>query len=857
VRGIAFQLAQALGDVIDLVVDSDAESVVIEGADDVVDYGVLDRHGRRLVVRQAKTRREPGTWGATELAKILCAWGKLDDAGDAEFAFVTDASLNDSGRKLDDLIQAMRVRPDEAVLRQTAATLGRDGVQLPSIDVLRRVQILTRMGTTERVLAQAEMRILNLLSRGRIATLDDAANATNALFRRLFVVGGNVDLHRRTIGRADVLTTLGIDEASLRGGLAWSDATEASYRAAIVDASRQFHGFLPLDVVSVASTSMVLRLLEQPGRRIDGAQPLDVILDESHAVLVGATGQGKTTTLMHLGGVAAQRGLVPVILQAAGHTPGALPRRVRHAVEARLGQALTIGALDTLLVAPTLVLLLDGVSEVDADTREALHGDLQRLAAQRRPVRIITTGRDLPLTIAVTTVADTPAVYRLTALNRDTRRQLASTHAGGDQVVSMIEHRLGDAADNPMLFLMALSVSADGVPDSRAEVYQQFLRGLAARAGLGDDDIRVAAIGAAWAAMIGRGLRTADHYTWLSSLSTVLDDLAKLPVWRGPGCTPADALSHAQAMGLLIRLDPDSGLAPLHDSFADYLAARAIARGHAAVPAVLNGGYEETVLFTVEMAGLSDELAYRLAAENPLLACRVARLPQARGLADPDTVGRLLDALTSGCVLPLLAASVGLRLCRHDRFTGVVLAGDGYDVVDDTIFDALTREHPAVMVPTHTGSLQLAIRLWAAAVRRAHRPQFRLFQPAPPADPEAATHLLPEYLRAVEAELHRLADTTLPATVRERVLTALGPRDMVAYVDDPEPGPRGGLDLPVHYRRDTNYLVTRTSGQRLDNPPATAESTLAQLMRNHPTQQAAHEIGEALAALTSHTWPKP
>lgn len=272
---------------------------------------------------------------------------------------------------------------------------------------------------------------------------------------------------------------------------------------------------------------------------------------------------------------------------------------------------------------------------------------------------------------------------------------------------------------------------------------------------------------------------------------------------------------------------------------------------------MLNGGYEETVLFTVEMAGLSDELAYRLAAENPLLACRVARLPQARGLADPDTVGRLLDALTSGCVLPLLAASVGLRLCRHDRFTGVVLAGDGYDVVDDTIFDALTREHPAVMVPTHTGSLQLAIRLWAAAVRRAHRPQFRLFQPAPPADPEAATHLLPEYLRAVEAELHRLADTTLPATVRERVLTALGPRDMVAYVDDPEPGPRGGLDLPVHYRRDTNYLVTRTSGQRLDNPPATAESTLAQLMRNHPTQQAAHEIGEALAALTSHTWPKP
>ncbi len=46
-RGIAFQLAQALGDVIDLVVDSDGDAVVIEGADDVIDYEVLDRNGRR------------------------------------------------------------------------------------------------------------------------------------------------------------------------------------------------------------------------------------------------------------------------------------------------------------------------------------------------------------------------------------------------------------------------------------------------------------------------------------------------------------------------------------------------------------------------------------------------------------------------------------------------------------------------------------------------------------------------------------------------------------------------------------------------------------------------------------------
>lgn len=139
-------------------------------------------------------------------------------------------------------------------------------------------------------------RILNLLSCSRIATLDDAANAANALFRRLFVIGGDFDRKRRTISRADAVAALGIDEASLRGGLAWSDATAESYQAAMVDASQRFRGFLALGVVSVASSPTVLRLLEEQGRRVDGAQPIDVILDEPSAVLVGAAGQGKTTT---------------------------------------------------------------------------------------------------------------------------------------------------------------------------------------------------------------------------------------------------------------------------------------------------------------------------------------------------------------------------------------------------------------------------------------------------------------------------------------------------------------------------------------------------------------------------------
>jgi hypothetical protein len=208
IRGVAFQLAQALSDVVDLVVEGEGVAVVIEGAVDVVDYEVVDHGGRRIAVRQAKTRREPGTWSASELARILCALGEVDDAAEAEFAFLTDAQLNDSGRRLDELINAMRADPDEHVLRRGAEALGRGGVQLPPLDVVRRVRILTRMGTAESILGQAAMRVLTLMQRARLATLEDAENAVNGLFRQLFVIGGHVDLKRRTVSRPRCLPRL-------------------------------------------------------------------------------------------------------------------------------------------------------------------------------------------------------------------------------------------------------------------------------------------------------------------------------------------------------------------------------------------------------------------------------------------------------------------------------------------------------------------------------------------------------------------------------------------------------------------------------------------------------------------------
>lgn len=848
-KGITFQAVQALSDVVDLVAEGCGDAVMIEGAADVIDYEILDRDGRPVAVRQAKARQEPGTWGANELAKVLCAWGEVNYPDTAEFAFVTDASLSDSGQRLQDLIKDMQVRPDDEVLCRAAASF-RGGLQLPSLEVLRRVQILTRMGTAEMVLARVEMRILTLLSRTRLATPEDAVSAANALLRRLVVIGGSNDPSRRTISRAEVLDALGLDEASLAGDLVWSRDTAATYRAAVAQDSLGDSGIVPINVVPAAAPR-VLQLLRATGRT-EAEQNLDTVLEEQSAVLAGATGEGKSTALQHLAGLAAQRGLVPVRLDAAGHTAGALPRRVRYGIEAVLKRPLTAGAVQHALADPGLLVLIDGVSEVSADTRAGLRADLDQLAAQR-PLRVIATGRDFLQTISGAGLPDNATVFRVAGLDHGRRMEMAAAH-GRQQTVPAIEHRLGSAVDNPMLFLMALSMSGDGVPRSRAELYEQFIRGLIARAGAADDDPGLAALGVAWADLIGRGQRTADHYSWRLALGVALERLAGLPAWRGHAGTAESALAVAQRAGLLARSDGDSGLAPLHDSFADFLAARAIVRQEASLPSSLGTSYDETVLFMVELAGLDDALSLRLATESPLLACRVGRQRQARGRADPHQAGLLLQALAGGLDLPA-AAGRGIALCLDDRFTGAVLAGNDCQLVDAAKFDILAREHPAVILAPGTGSLQLAVTLWAAAVERALRPGRRLFQPAPPASADQAGPLLIAYLREARQELQRLATRYLPGTVRGSVLASTVRPGITAYVADPEPGHLGGLDVPVHYQQSAEYAITR------GEPPAGTGplnlDTLAHMMRLHPAEHARREIRQALDVLTSFTWPVP
>jgi hypothetical protein len=393
IRGIAFQQACALRDAVDLLADPDAALLRVEGAEDIVDYELVAVNGRRLRVCQAKTRQEPRTWSAGDLAAVLNAWDKVAEANDTEFVFVTDGQLGKSAVAIKDIIEAARAGASQADLDTMVEEIPRSTISLPSSSLLRRVEVLTGFGTVGSILEGVELRLLRLMEGGRLVRTEEARAAVDRLFRLLFEVGGEGRLQRREVTRLQILDVLGLTDEEVRAGGAWDLEARDLYRRRVRD-DQLGPDMVLLDVLPVHAGPRVLQLSGPIPGEGSRPQPAEVLLEGGQVVLVSPTGSGKTTTLHALRRIAAGRGDVPVLLRADGHLPDTLARRMHEAVASVLGRRLTGGGVERLLADQELLLLVDGVSEVDADTQDALRRDLRVLAAQR-PLRVVTAGRDL------------------------------------------------------------------------------------------------------------------------------------------------------------------------------------------------------------------------------------------------------------------------------------------------------------------------------------------------------------------------------------------------------------------------------------------------------------------------------
>ncbi|MCX5341145.1 NB-ARC domain-containing protein [Streptomyces atratus] len=185
----------------------EAKTFRVEGADEAIDFEVRDAQGRPLLLAQAKTRIEPGSWSGLELVRLARRWGAADPGGTAVLRFLSDAPVHSSGYALRNAVARARAVPDPD--RWLAECKGEvpASIGLTASDhaLLRRLEIDTRIGPWEQILDQARLELLRLSPVAMAA--GDVDSTVDALFVKTFQWSGDHLLARRTV-RLDELPGL-------------------------------------------------------------------------------------------------------------------------------------------------------------------------------------------------------------------------------------------------------------------------------------------------------------------------------------------------------------------------------------------------------------------------------------------------------------------------------------------------------------------------------------------------------------------------------------------------------------------------------------------------------------------------
>jgi len=288
------------------------------------------------------------------------------------------------------------------------------------------------------------------------------------------------------------------------------------------------------------------------------------------------------------------------------------------------------------------VVFLDGAGELVPEQREAVIADMEHLREKHPHARLMLAARE-----AAPFGRSGLSGFVLQGLNERTRREIASTLApGGDQFVDDIEDRLGDVADNPLLFTMAVGLYARGTKaSSRAELFDGFMQGLQRREeGVVLSAPTCAACEAAAFELRSEGRYSADRWWWLDQLSSSRAELIERGTLGSDAPAGEGLLGELEALGLLQSISDSGDLAMLHDLFCDWLASEAVRHGLRELPDTVPEQLEDATVFLAERGELNDAQLLAIAG-NAITAARAA------------------DAFSDGRLDPELTNTIWRRLC--------------------------------------------------------------------------------------------------------------------------------------------------------------------------------------------------
>ena len=548
------------------------------------------------------------------------------------------------------------------------------------------------------------------------------------------------------------------------------------------------------------------------------------------------------------------------------------------------------------LADPHTTLVLDGVSEVPPHLRGALAEELRIHLSGGYGARTVLVGRDEAMCASVypsSFAADRlfPQAFgrdqrtELTAkvLSRTTETEAASAPdaaatptqpselsvpSGPGEVpedefarkcataLAQVEHALGDAAGNPMLLRLALELVADGMTfTDRASIYEGSVERMAARTNAGDLRIASTMLGVVFARLLDQGKRYANALEW----ERLFSEAGALLREHGIATETAQIREAVARSGLVnatmtgIRSTTLKG--PIHDSFADYFAARAHADGLVQLPAALVENDENRVLFSALMLMLSDADVLAVAEHLPFSLVRLSESDHNPITDDtPELVAKILNA-----VLPD-AAAVGVTMWR--RTDGVPLAQvgtgtNGWVELGDApdLFAGAT-----VVTEPGDGPVSVATRLWRLLLNQRLRRSSNL-RPRMPRSRQEACDQMTAHADQVVAAADAILKEVAPPVATERLARTVGPLGMTGLVYERERREFGSDGWPIAFRHSPNtHLVPAPDDSSAPDRTYVGEGEFTtwgdveSQVSTSPERTAAKEISSAIGKLTRNHW---
>lgn len=325
---------------------------------------------------------------------------------------------------------------------------------------------------------------------------------------------------RRVFTRAELAGILGVP-TDQPAGARWSGRLRDRYLEA---ASSRELGQFAESLVGTRTPSMPL--IQASDDVSDLPRPVtDLIQWSGPSVLVGRTGMGKSTAAELLRREGARQGRAVLVAHAEAYLPARLSALVADAISEVLGEDLPAATGRQAMADRDVTLVIDGVSEVPDGIRRALEDEFRAPEAAGTGAQVILLGRDMAAVRSVFPASRPPAMYELVAFDRGRRLDLACRVLWGtgtddpenaDRLaelqtsIDQADHVLGDAAGNPLLLTMAISLIRQGIEfTDRAGLYNGFIELLARRSGAEGIAVATGALGIVYAALLDQERRFA------------------------------------------------------------------------------------------------------------------------------------------------------------------------------------------------------------------------------------------------------------------------------------------------------------------------------------------------------------